>query len=666
MESDPIARYLATLVRLHAPTVRVLLTTSEAQPIPHQAKCSAKSKLARLNLDSPTAFQWIARHESELDWNLIRTAAELREAAANRFRSRAREANYVITQPPASAFQPDLEGLRTLAKTFPPAGVTLKELEANYGEYWDPLLALANQQRLQQVRAWRAYLTEVNEEYANDPFWQDLAWDVLHAALTGPRHLGWGTPLPLNRGALAGLRAQLEHTRQRCSLEQAYLRRLAEAARQEVAPGLPGRAQREWIYLPSKAEDEPGFQANVQTLQALSPPNWCTQSFNAEPYLAIGGFWLLLEGARAVAAVRLVGQAIRELQGTENNNFLPPELGPDLDQFLAAHPELEHCELWRARNLSTPAEVLAVLGQHEQVEVRRWVALHPSTPTACLLALASDPELEVRQAVAQNPSLPAAGLAELSQDEDRLVLTAVLLHPNTSLATLELCMAGDNFVLRKLAERPNLPARCLERLAANPSKLVRAGVAANPGTPPALLARLATDNYYGVRGDVARNPNAPVDVLLLLLEDEHPFVRGGAAEHPKAPQLVCSKTPQAVEAYYDPLADQLVFFVDQLGSLARAAAVFWHELTHYRLARLSRKPGGAAARQALLAAAEPTLMAEQARLLAGSGYRSIAELRQAYGFKAGAAGRFALLEELLARRSEKYPKAVRKLSVSKG
>ena len=656
LEGDPIARALARLAHLHAPTVRVLLTTRAAQPIPLQARWSAKSKLARLKLDSPTARQWVAQHEGEVAWNSIHTAAELREAAANRFRTRAKEANYLITRPPADpAVQAELDALCTLAETNAEAAASLRAFEAESAEYWGEVLAPVNEQRLQQVRVWRAYLTEENEEYAKDPFWQDCAWDVLHAALTEPRQFGWGTPLPLHRGALAELRANLEHTQQPCALGKTYQRLLAKAARQEVAPLVQAGATRTWVYLPSKPEDSAGFEANVRKLQALSPATWCTRTFNAEPYLAAGGFWLLLEGARAVLGLRLVGQAIREIQGIENNHTVPVELGPDLEQFLAGHPALQQREVWRARNPSTPAAVLAELVQAQEAEARRWVALHPATPPAALLTLASDAELMVRQAVAQHPNLPAAGLAQLGEDEDRLVLTSVLQHPNTPLATLERGMTGDNFVLRKLAERVGLPAHLLARLARNPSKLVRSGVAGNPSTPPAILEQLAMDSYYGVRGDTARNPNTPVAVLLRLLDDEHPFVRGGAAEHPMIPQLVCSKTPQAVEAYYDPVADQLVFFVDQLGSLARAAAVFWHELTHYRLARLSRKPGGAAARRALLAAAAPTLLAEQARLLAGSGYRSIAELSQAYGFKPGAAGRFALLEELLARRSENKP-----------
>ena len=211
LETDPVALSLADLARRLSPNARVHITTSAAAgDLPVDAQLSAQSKLARLGVESPTAFQWVVRNEKAVDWNRVRTPEELMAAAAARFSERAKEENYVIRLAADSgAAQAEVNALRQMAANDPQAADALRRFEAAPAQRWGELLGHVNNQRVQNVREWRAYLTEGNEEYAKDPFWQDCAWDIVDGALTSDRNRGLGTTVHLNQGTLAELRQSI-------------------------------------------------------------------------------------------------------------------------------------------------------------------------------------------------------------------------------------------------------------------------------------------------------------------------------------------------------------------------------------------------------------------------------------------------------------------------
>lgn len=665
---DPRSVRLVELVRAFSPAAKVWVTTSQAVgELPPKALFSAQSKLARLGLAAPTAFQWVAKHEQTLDWNQIRTAADLRLAAAAKFQADSNEAKYYLHLTAASA--PAQAQLAALRRPRAPLAVAagLMAYEADQAAQWAAVLKAVNQQRLENVREWRTYLTSGNEEYAKDPFWQSCVWSMVQAALTNDRNHGLGTTLPLHKGALAALRQELEAQRQPISFPKHYERLQAEYARagaETVAAGGP----REWLYIPSQSEAKEEFHSNILRLQALSCPTWCTKTYNAAKYLERGGFWLLLAGATAITAIRLIGREIAEIQGPLNNGQLPPETGTDLEALLSVHPELKGVHLWRARNPMATPEVLAELANCEEPEVRAQVARHPNTTEPTLRLLAASVEPEVRLAVAQHPTTAAATLHVLAQREDRPVLNSVAIHPNVLPETLAwLGEAEPNDVRRAVAQHPKTPTAVLVKLAEARSKLVRAGVAQNPNTPIDTLIQLANDEYYGIRGDVAFNPSTPPAILANLKTDEAPYVRGQAAANPNTPTdapicydprrpnqrvfaFACSARV-GPEAFYDPETDTAVFLVDRIASVARAAALFFHELTHRLLAYLGRLADGYELKRQLTSMA-PRLLADLPALLQSTGHRSLAHLKAAYGFDESEAGQLALLGELLARQTE--------------
>lgn len=78
-----------------------------------------------------------------------------------------------------------------------------------------------------------------------------------------------------------------------------------------------------WVKIPSKQHDTENFEANVDKLKTLSHKNWCTKSYNAEPYLKDGDFHVYLENGKPKLGVRFVGDRIEEIQGEQNNGKIP-------------------------------------------------------------------------------------------------------------------------------------------------------------------------------------------------------------------------------------------------------------------------------------------------------------------------------------------------------
>lgn len=84
-----------------------------------------------------------------------------------------------------------------------------------------------------------------------------------------------------------------------------------------------GESETKWIVIPSKEHDPENFSDNVDKLKALSHKNWCTKSFNAQPYLENGDFHVYLENGKPKIGIRFVGDSVCEIQGEQNNKKIP-------------------------------------------------------------------------------------------------------------------------------------------------------------------------------------------------------------------------------------------------------------------------------------------------------------------------------------------------------
>ena len=574
-----MALSLATLAERLSPNARVWITTSDAVgELPVDAQLSAQSKLARLGVDSPTAFQWVARNEKTVDWNQVRTEKALMAAAAARFSERAKEENYLIRlDADSDAARTEVNALRQVAAGDPQAANVLRQYEAAPAQRWGELLGYVNNQRVQNVREWRAYLTEGNEEYSKDPFWQDCAWDIVDGALTSDRNRGLGTTVHLNQGVLAELRQSINGKTQPVALASNYAKLLVEHARASSMDTVTTESARQWVYIPSKTEDAVNFQANVQKLKDLSCSSWCTKTYNAEPYLSKGGFWLLTEGNKSVCAIRLVGDKIQEIQGVKNNSEIPPEAGPDIEDLLAARPELKGVNLWRAKNPGTPPEVLRqlalqpaesdgendphrgvhceiakrpdldeetalILARNPSEHVRGALAGNPEgVPHGASLLLASDRDEEVRLRLAGNEKLGAEAFEVLAKDEDASVRAGLTLNPAIPQPILTGFLNDPSpAVQMALINRGQLTAEGAEKLSWSKFPEVRKALASlGPIRKyPAAVARLAGDPKQHIRLKIAKSRGLSDETMLRLAKDKTVAVRLAIAERYDAPREV--------------------------------------------------------------------------------------------------------------------------------
>jgi hypothetical protein len=77
----------------------------------------------------------------------------------------------------------------------------------------------------------------------------------------------------------------------------------------------------------------------------------------------------------------------------------------------------------------------------------------------------------------------------------------------------------------EVARNKTVPISVLERLVADPDRLVRLAIAAKRKATPELLERLARDPYESIRLQVARHKNTPLPVLESLRNDPWDEVR---------------------------------------------------------------------------------------------------------------------------------------------
>ena len=164
------------------------------------------------------------------------------------------------------------------------------------------------------IEEWGDYVTKENDAYKN------TAGLLIMSAIT--RDLKPDNdvlPPVLNKGALAEVMSKVEQE-QDINILKEYKNTLKNRYfnNNKISSNLTG-----WIIIPSQKQDPENFKTNVEKLKTLSHHNWCTHSFNAEPYLSRGDFHVYLEDGKPKLGVRFIGNKIEEIQGEQNNAQIP-------------------------------------------------------------------------------------------------------------------------------------------------------------------------------------------------------------------------------------------------------------------------------------------------------------------------------------------------------
>ena len=149
-------------------------------------------------------------------------------------------------------------------------------------------------------------------------------------------------------------------------------------------------------------------------------------------------------------------------------------------------------------------EILTLLSDCEDMQVRWGVAKSHHTPVFVLEKLGGDKVNLVRALVATNPGTPESLLAKLFSDE-KIVRDGLSGNPSTPAKYLKLLTDDNDALVRsRLAENPSLPAELREKLAKDPDERVRKAVA-KTATDKELLRQLAKDEDKEVKAAAINN-----------------------------------------------------------------------------------------------------------------------------------------------------------------
>ena len=183
-------------------------------------------------------------------------------------------------------------------------------------------------------------------------------------------------PEVLNKGVLAQTVTELEerlksNPKENFDFHKMYKNNLRTSFMKDSSTG---ETMTGWVIIPSKINDPENFEKNVEKLKTLSHNNWCTKSFNAEPYLSEGDFHVYLENGQPKLGVRFVGDKVQEIQGEKNNGKIPPKY---FDTFKEHQQEYNMQLSQHAKNEVQNAETVKV--ELEKVKQKLGSALELKT-----------------------------------------------------------------------------------------------------------------------------------------------------------------------------------------------------------------------------------------------------------------------------------------------
>ncbi|MEV0131790.1 hypothetical protein AB0H83_25430 [Dactylosporangium sp. NPDC050688] len=173
------------------------------------------------------------------------------------------------------------------------------------------------------------------------------------------------------------------------------------------------------------------------------------------------------------------------------------------------------------------------------------LAVNPNVPNSVVAGLIAHPEAQVRRRAAERVDLTADQLARLAVDADLEVRTTVSVHPGLSeeqradiridsTESLPYGYGGD--------QPPTDSVRQSEAWARSVNPLLRRRAAQDPRLPATVVAALADDNDPGVRVRLAHHhPEAPPELLLRVFREHRSCSRHRLPLLPNFPRTGLSR-----------------------------------------------------------------------------------------------------------------------------
>lgn len=181
----------------------------------------------------------------------------------------------------------------------------------------------ATAQRKAIIGEWSTYLADKNGAYFENKPLQLL---ILSSITNGLKKDNDKTPPVLNGGALAKSIEFIEQELEKNPKSKFNFLKIYNSKLQEIYASISYDNSNEkgnWVVIPSFEHDKENFHSNVEKLKALSHPNWCTASTQAEPYLKNGDFHIYMVDGKPKVGIRFEDDNIVEIQGQRNNSHIP-------------------------------------------------------------------------------------------------------------------------------------------------------------------------------------------------------------------------------------------------------------------------------------------------------------------------------------------------------
>jgi hypothetical protein len=341
-----------------------------------------------------------------------------------------------------------------------------------------------NPKRNSNLDLWKWYLTEENLEYAQDPFWQDLVWDIPVSYLQERGNFGIGKIAALKPGVLDKLRDDVEF--ENIDLPKAY-RKLVQQLAASSEEDLPREwNNKTWVYLPSMDEDPKNYDANVRKLENLVARDINKRNEKGESYLKNSPYWILLEHKKAKVAIRI------------NNENKKLELTSDI---------------WGKENI--PEKYINDVLEHVQE-----VKMHGAE--LLIAQFGKDPNKQI----------------ELAQSGEEKILLTLARNKNLHSRAQRFLCEGENSVAKvALAENPIITPEVQMYLVDTAGERVIERLASNPGIIPQVQYIIAEKGHDYAKMYLAENPRIVPDVQINLAESDIEMVQVALARNPSiAPQ----------------------------------------------------------------------------------------------------------------------------------
>ena len=316
-----------------------------------QLKIAApKDKIRKFNVTDPVLQVFIQQYEKLVDWNSVKDQDDIQDYIYD-----------VLIPPVISQIERDSENnvyikdydldreveILMNDPTFPMHPQYQQAMQAmQYYRMYpeqskEQALSIVNNEKEQIFDKWWNYLTEVNQEYSENPAWLYM---VMNSLVKSSPETSQTMPMTLNAQALAEIWYGLHENPSPLNFAKTYQSvsaRIDAENAEFIATDASGESG--WISIPGEKKDPANFEENVDKLIRFSHGNnWCTASGGASGFLKQGNFWLYLENGRAVVAVRTFDnngqEVVAEIQAPGNEP--PLAHAQQIKQFIDSKPDL--------------------------------------------------------------------------------------------------------------------------------------------------------------------------------------------------------------------------------------------------------------------------------------------------------------------------------------